>query len=111
MIHYDDDFKQKVCNDVANGATINEVVKKYDISVYFAKKWSGEVYRKIDLDMMVRRRYSLIVCEERDALEADMANVMTEEEADALSDETWDKFDDVLKNHFYEFAKKIIKAN
>lgn len=107
----DDKTKELVYNDVANGLKINDVVKKYNISVYYAKKWSGEVYRKMDLEEFVRKRYCFLTADVRIELESALADAMTEKEAASLSEETWDKWDNIIRQYLYYYASEIVKKN
>lgn len=106
-----EETRRMVCKDIADGATISEVVKKYGISVYYAKKWTGDIYKKIDMDMLIRRRYSIIACRCRAKLETDLASAMPIDEADAISERTWEKWDAILKDALYDYACEIITAN
>jgi transposase len=104
-------LREVVCKDVANGMKINDVVKKYNISVYYAKKWSGEVYRKMDLETFVKKRYCFLTSDVRIQLESALADAMTEEEAEVLSGKTWDAWDSIIRNYLYYYAQEILKKN
>lgn len=110
-MRYSEETKNKVCRDIEEGASILDVVKKYGISQYYARKWTGEIYKKIDLDTMVRTRYRELCCTTRVEIASEISHIMKPEEAQAITEETWDSIDYILKEYLYEFAKGIIRAN
>ena len=106
---HDGTVKNAVIQDIKNGMTIEQVVKKYDVSEYYVKLWTREIYKKVDLDNYVRRRYKYIAVAAREKIEYQLGNCMSEE--DFVSEESWEKFDEVLKQAIYDFAKELIKMN
>lgn len=108
---YDGPIKDKVCEDIRNGMSIEEAVKKYGVSMYYARLWTNIIYKQMDLDTFVRRRYKWIAVEARESLETLLGKAMTEDEQQMLSEETWDKWDEIIKLKLYEFAKNIVRAN
>lgn len=108
---YDSTIKDKVCKDIENGMSIEDAVKKWEVSAYYAKLWTKEVYKNKDLDTYVRKRYKLIAASAREEMIVQMGNALTEEETEVLTDETWEKWDSILKSCMYDFAKEIVAYN
>lgn len=102
---------KKVQQDIADGMSIQDVIKKYGITEYFARKWTNLVYKDMDIDTYVRRRYKWIAVKARTELESALGDVMNDDESESITDETWEKWDAVIKHQLYEFAKDIIAAN
>lgn len=109
--NYDEDLKRRVQKDFRLGLTINELVKKYDVSVYYIKKWTKSIYKDLDLEAHVRYRYRGIAVQTRVSLESALTDVMTEEEAASVSEKTWSKWDTLIKKYLYDFAMEIQQAH
>ncbi len=102
-------YEEDVKRDITNGFTMKEIVKKYGVSEYFIKKWSRSIYKKIDMDMLVRRRYCKQVCEIRSQIEAKLGMaVMRQKE---LNDDVLEEWDEIIKRGLYDFAKIIVEKN
>ena len=100
-------LEKSVKTDLQNGKTTEEIIKLYGISEYYVKKWNRQLFKNMDIDMFVRRRYSGIVCKIRCQVETKIGELMKGN----ISDESWDELDVILKNGFYDFAKDIVKKN
>lgn len=99
------------CKDIKNRMSLADVVKKYHVSLYYAKKWTSQVYKDMDLSMYVRRRYCDIICEARENLETVIQRTSSKELADALTDNIWDSWDSGFKKVLYDMVEKITRAN
>ena len=99
-------LEEPVKQALEKGSSKEEVIRTFGISEYYVKKWSRQVYKDMDIDMFVRRRYSNIVCETRYKVEAKIGDLLS-----GISEENWEQLDTILKNCFYDFAKDIIKKN
>jgi len=101
--------KEAVLKAIEGGASCEEVVKKYGVSMYFARKWSGDVYRKIDLSHYVRDRYKW------DVLSActDMENEVFETIGSKVVFEDADlaKYFNFVKQRMYGMLEDIVKKN
>lgn len=97
--------------DIAAGMTCEELVKKYPISMYYARKWSKDVYRKADLDHLVRDRYKWLVLGASGDIINMMSETMTDEVADVVDDDLWDLWADIVRKRLYDLAKDIVKKN
>lgn len=101
-------FETSVKEAIENGKSTEEIVKLYGVSEYYVKKWSRQVYKNMDIDMFVRRRYSNIVCKIRYQVETKIGDII---QCADISEDDWDKLDNILKEGFYDFAKDIVKKN
>lgn len=106
---HDGPVKDSVIKAIKDGMTIEEAVKKFDVSEYYVKLWTREIYKKVNLDNYVRSRYKYIAVATRTRIEDQVSSCMTSE--DYLTEESWEKIDEILKLNIYEFAKDIIKMN
>ena len=64
----------------------------------------------MDLNHYVRFRYKWIVLDHRDKIVTNMADIMTAKEADVITDETWDEWQNIIRKEMYELLKDTIKA-
>lgn len=110
-VRYDKELQEKVKLEIKNGLTVKEAVKKYNISKYYATLWTKKIYSDMDIDNYVRKRYQYLASARRDEMEYQLGMCMTEEESNAISEETWEKIDGIIKHYMYEFAKDIVRAN
>ena len=104
-------YKEIVKKEIDNGMTCEEVVKKYPVSMYYARKWSNDVYHKKDLNHYVRDRYKWVVDEFSIKLADSLANELPVCIQEDITDETWEQWDRVIKQSLYDFSKEIIKKN
>ena len=95
----------------ANGIEIKDIVKKYGISEYYARKYTGELYKAMSDDTYVRRRFKWIVISYREHIEALISKAIPLNEAMEISETTWNKIDKILKDELYNMCKEIIKKN
>lgn len=103
--------KNDVMLDIQKGLSVQELVKKYNVSEYYIRKWSGLIYKEMDMNHYVRYRFKWITLQARSDITNDLADVMKKNEINAISDETWENWEELIRKHLYEYAKEIIKAN
>ena len=104
-------YRDPAMVDIASGMTCDELVRKYPVSMYYARKWSGEVYRNADLDHLVRDRYKWLVLGAVNDIVNLISESMTDREAAALDDDSWDVWSDIIRRRLYDLAKDITKKN
>lgn len=103
-------YRHLVENDVRNGLTCEELVRKYPISMYYARKWSGEIYHKTDMDHLVRDRYKWLVINCSAEIINDISESMGQLSSE-ISTHTWDEWDEKIRRTLYDLAKEIVKKN
>lgn len=108
---FSDEFIAQIKDKIKSGMSVEDVIKQYGVSHYYVRKWTAEVYKNMDLDMYVRRRYRYPAFDAKIAIINAMASAMRADEMDAVSDETWDKWDAVVRKGLFEFAKDIVRCN
>lgn len=104
------EVKEKILEEIKNGASLKDLVSKYGVSAYYIRKWAKIVYKDMDLNHYVRFRYKWIVLNHRDKIVNDMADIMTKKEVESISDETWDEWQDIIRKGMYEMLKDTIQA-
>lgn len=104
-------YKAIVEKEIANGMTCEEIVKKYPVSMYYARKWSNDVYRKKDLNHYVRDRYKWVVDEFSIKIAGSLADELPVRIQQNITDEMWERWDKVIKRGLYDFSKEVIKKN
>jgi hypothetical protein len=102
-------YKRQVMSDVDNGMTCEEIVKKYPVSMYYARLWSGEVYHKKDVSHYVRDRYKWQVLEAC----GDIENEVMQKFGDkvVLPAEALDECFDFIRKRIYRTLEEVVKKN
>lgn len=111
IFKHEEKFKQAVLTDIKQGLSVQELVKKYKVSEYYIRKWSGLIYKEMDMNHYVRYRFKWLTLQARSDIVNALADTMTDKEANLISDETWDNWEELIRKCLYEYAKEIIKAN
>ena len=89
-----------------NGSNCEEVIKKYPaVSMYYARKWAGEIYHKENLSHFVRDRYKwdvLVACQD---IENNLAGLI----GDSGTEEEWDQGLEYIRKRLYMLVEDVIK--
>lgn len=103
-------YKDIVMREIDAGATCEEVVKRYpDVSLYYARKWSGDVFRKKDVGHFVRDRYKWPVLETCTNIEGDVVSLVGA--TSAVPESAWNKCFDTIRKRLYDMLEEIVKKN
>lgn len=104
-------YYKDAIEDIKKGMNIEGIVKKYPVSIYYARKWSKLVYKYINVDKLVRDRYRLRVCDTTLEIINEMIEAMTEDEAAEITDETIENWEKIIKNGMYNLLKEAVIKN
>lgn len=96
-----------VLEDIDNGASIKDVIQKYNISEYYAKKWTKTVYKNPKKAVCASHRFRWLIDDELLKLEVDIGQYIPE----TISNENWDLLCNCLKEHLRHLMFSIIEAN
>lgn len=107
---YSNSFRETVQADFSKGMTVEEAVKKYGISLYFAKLWKGVVFENQDVMAYAQDRYRRLVTKGEVEVENEMMKIMSPQEMLAISDSTWEGWGKAIKKGMYELAARIEKV-
>ncbi len=104
-------YRHLVENDVRNGFTCEDIVKKYPISMYYARKWSGEVFKNTDMNHLVRDRYKWLVGDCVNEIICDIGDSLDKSLVEKIGDSLWDELDFKIRQHLYDMSKAIVTKN
>jgi hypothetical protein len=103
-------YKDIVMRELQDGATCEEVVKRHPgMSLYYARKWSGDIYRNKDLSHYVRDRYKWIVLETCAKIE-DMIVGMVGKTED-IPEKEWMVCLDKMRRQLYLMLEDVVRKN
>ena len=103
-------YKNRVLDDIKHGMTCDEIVKKYpEVSMYFARKWSGEIYHKADLSHYIRDRYKWVVCDACADIENEIISLIGDDFD--ISEEKWARTLFFIRKRIYQTVEEAIKKN
>ena len=102
-------YKDAVMQDIKNGATCEEIVKKYPVSMYYARKWSGDVFHKADLPHYVRDRYKWNVLNACMDIENQVYETLPE--SSDLANVEFTKCFEFIKQRMYTMLEEIVRKN
>ena len=102
-------YKKKVQADLERGASLEEVVKKYPVSLYYVKKWGREVFKQMDMDMLVRTRFKWCVQTACSSAQDQMIDATPDYEVCDISEATWEKWSVIIRNTMYDLCKEVVQ--
>lgn len=102
-------YRDVVTKEIEQGASCEDVIKKYPVSMYYARKWTGDVFRKRDMGHYVRDRYKWLVL---DAC-ADIENSVVQLVGNCadIDESLWDHCFNGLRVRLYGLLEEVVKKN
>lgn len=103
-------YKNIVMQEIEEGATCEDIIKRHpEVSMYYARKWSGDVYHKKDLAHYVRDRYKWPVLEACAEIENDVVCMVGS--TSRISEEEWDTCFNSVRKRIYLMLEEIVQKN
>ncbi len=107
---HSDALIKEVKKSFKNGMTIDQAMARYGISKYFAQIWKNEVFDGHGSKVDIMKKYQFLVDNAEKEAEIELGIVMQPEEANAISDETWERMSKAMKKVMFRLAGEIEKA-
>lgn len=107
---HSDALVRKVKGALKDGMTVDEAVVKFKVSKYFVKMWKCEVFDGYNAMIDISKKYQFIVDDVEKEAEIEIGKVMRPEEAEAISDETWEQMSKAMKKVMFRLANEIEKV-